>query len=112
MPRLGLLLAVLAAATLDAQSGSKQPIAVDPAPKVKSRVIALEPSPLPSTLAQPQTDGFPGLTDVIGISLCDPVACLGDGPRFVLVDGKVTIRFPDSYRKPAYDRRILPPESR
>jgi hypothetical protein len=56
-------------------------------------------------LAPPQTEVFPGLKDVFGISLCDPIACLGDAPKFVLVDGKVTIRFPDSYRKPATETK-------
>jgi hypothetical protein len=123
MPRYGLLLVVLAAAMLDAQSGSNKPTSVDPSqtrpasraastpdetpqtPKVEPRVIPLEPSQIPSSLAQAQTDGFPGLLDVMGISLCDPVACLGDAPKFVLVNGKVTIRFPDSYRKPATETK-------
>lgn len=104
MPRWGLLLVVLGAATLDAQSQSNQPTATQ-TPKVERRVIALEPSPIPGSLAQPQTEVFPGLKDVFGISLCDPIACLVDAPKFVLVDGKVTIRFPDSYRKPATETK-------
>lgn len=117
MPRCGLLLVVLAAAALDAQSGSNQPTVVDasqtqPASPAAStpdgasqpRKVELVASPTPRSLALP-TEGFPGLRDVIGISLCDPFACLGDGPKFVLVDGKVTIRFPDSYRKPAAETK-------
>ena len=111
MPRCGLLLVVLAAATLAAQStrpaspAASTPRQTPQTPKVEPRLIPLEPSPIPRSLAQSQTDGFPGLGDVIGISLCDPVACLGGAPKFVLVNGKVTIRFPDSYRKPATETK-------
>lgn len=121
MPRCGLLLVVLAAATLGVQSGSSQSTALSPSqtppappatptpevasqsPKVMpvtARKVELVASPVPRSLDLPQGVAFPVLLDVTGIALCDPIPCRGDGPRFVLVDGKVTIHFPDSYRKP------------
>jgi hypothetical protein len=119
MPRCGLLLVTLTAATLAAQPGSNQSTAVDPsqtrpaAPAVskpdkdaqtpKSELVA---SPTPRSLALPQRGGLdPEAARLLSaISLCDPVACLGEGPKLVWVDGKWTIRFPDSYKKPAATR--------
>jgi hypothetical protein len=99
MPRCGLLLVILAAATLGTQLGSSQSTPADPSqtrppsheaptPKAAPRVIALEPSPIPRSLAKPERGlDSEALAVLRAISLCDPVACLGDGPQVVIVDG-------------------------
>ena len=120
MPRCGLWVVVLAAGTLHAQSASSQSTAVGPSqprpasPAVptpgeapQSRKVELVASPIPRSLALPQRDGLDSeAASLLGsISLCDPVACLGEEPKLVIVDGKWRIRFPDSYKKPTAETK-------
>jgi len=115
MPRYGLLLVVLAAAALDAQSGSNQSTAGGPSqnppasPAVSAVAAASQPrkvelvaSPTPRDLDEPFLGGASDAAGIFRvITLCDPVDCLGEAPRLVWVNGKLTVHFPDSYGKPA-----------
>jgi hypothetical protein len=71
----------------------------------------LAPSALPRTLETPprllERQGLSAeAVRLLGsISLCDPVACLGEAPRLALTAGQWTIRFPDSYKKPKTETR-------
>jgi hypothetical protein len=66
------------------------------------RKVELVASPTPRDLDEPF---LWGASDAAGmfrvITLCDPVDCLGEPPRLVWVNGKLTVHFPDSYGKPA-----------
>ena len=115
MPRYGLLLVVLAAAAVDAQSGSNQSTAGGPSqtppasPAVSAVAAASQPrkvelvaSPTPRDLDEPFLGGASDAAGIFRvITLCDPVDCLGEAPRLVCVNGKLTVHFPDSYGKPA-----------
>ena len=113
MPRCVQLLVILAAATLHGQSASNRATAVDPsqtrptsaavptrnaAPQTPK--IDLVASPIPDSLSPLHWDG-----ELIGIPLCDPIDCLGEAPKLVTVDGKLTIHFPDSYKKPTAETK-------
>ena len=117
MPRCGLLLVTLAAATLYPQSGSNRATAVDPSQTRPTSAAAptrnaapqtpkidLVASPIPGSLTRDGLDDE-AATLASSISLCDPVDCLGEAPKLVMVDGKWRIHFPDSYKKPTAETK-------
>jgi hypothetical protein len=89
------------------------PAAPKPEEVARAREVELVRSSSPRTLDGPQRDGLSEeAVRLFGsFSFCDPVACLGEAPKLVFADGKWTIRFPESYKKPDAGTKNLPDKS-
>lgn len=74
--------------------------AAAPAAPAQARKVELVSSEAPRSLEQSQQVSDPAWQVIPYLVLCDPVPCLGDAPKAVFTDGRWTIHFPDSYRKP------------